>query len=292
MKKILTINLKLLDNDECFGFLKFTKSSLTLLPQKTTSPDLPEVQSMTRLLELKSPRIQTVADKFVAAFEVFDAAMKINRKSPATIKIEAAEKNRNKAWSGAYSYICSMTNHPDATIAQLAKTAKDLFNKYENPNRVSQSKGTGIFHNLLQDIEALSSKEQLNIDVWYNWMKTAQDEFEEIELERAAIKDSRKKGETKQARLGAENAYKELANVVNSVVVAEESDECDAFIGTMNAEIERLSAISKRRSTRKKNDENNKEQTPEPDKPVECEEETPVENPEEGKEPEDRPVVE
>lgn len=292
MKKILVINLKLLDNDECFGFLKFTKSRLTLLPKKSSSPDRPEVQAVLRELELKSARIQSVVDKFVAAFELFDSMMKLSRKSPVTVKITAAEKNRNKAWSGAYGYVCAMINHPNKTIAEIAKIAKELFVKHGNPNRFSQSKGTSIFHNLLQDIEALSSKEQLNIDEWYNWMNTAQEEFEEIELERATAKDSKKKGATKEARLNAEKSYKELSSVINSVVIAEESDEYDAFIGPLNAEIERLSSISKRRSTRRKNEEEDKEQNSNTDKPVEGEEETPTDNPEEGGEQEDRPTIE
>ena len=265
MKQILVFNLRELYQDESFGFLKLIQSAFTLLPQNASEPGLPEVQSVVRSLSLKSARLQKVVDQYNTAFDNFDAVLKTSQKNPVTEKINAADEERDQAWVGSSGYISAMLKHPDSELAAIAKSADDIFEKYGNPTKLSQTKETSVMHNLLNDLKALTSLSTIYFDPWYNWMQTAQAAFEAASLERAKAKGAVQKGLSKEARAAAEEAYRTLVQAVNSIVFVEETDEYDEFIKVVNAEIERQNAILKRRETVRKN--NKEEEEPSEEKP-------------------------
>ena len=173
MEELQAIRLGHLTQDGSFSFLNFTKKKLTLLPQDSSEPELPDVQSVLRTLSLKSPRLQKAVDKFVEAVEAFDAALRMARKKPLTEQLSAADEDRDKAWMGSNTYINAMLNHPDAEVAAVAKIAREIFDKYGNPTRLSRKEESSSLHNLLQDIEAMESRSTIDFDPWYNWMKTS-----------------------------------------------------------------------------------------------------------------------
>lgn len=302
MEELQAIRLGHLTQDGSFSFLNFTKKKLTLLPQDSSEPELPDVQSVLRTLALKSPRLQKAVDKFVEAVEVFDAALRMARKKPLTEKLASADEDRDKAWMGSNTYINAMLNHPDAEVAAVAKIAREIFDKYGNPTRLSRKEESSSLHNLLQDIEAMESRETIDFDPWYNWMKTAHEAYEALRTERADAKNREEKGLAQEARTTAEDAYREMAKVLNSVVVYEETDEYDKFINRINNEIDELSALIKQRETRRENQgtttpeptpsDDDKPSTEEPEEPSTEEPDTPTtEEPGSTEEPDDRPVV-
>ena len=302
MNQIVALNITRLPQETAFSFLNFTKESLQLLPQNSSEPDLPEVQSVLRALSLKSARLQKAVDKYIQAVDAFDAALKLARKNPLTEQLLAADADRDKAWSGSNTYINAMLNHPDPEVAAVAKIARDLFDKYGNPTQLARKEESGILHNLLQDIEAMESRSTIDFDPWYNWMKTTYEAFEALRSERADLKDRTKIGLAQETRTAAEDAYREMAKVLNSVVVYEETDEYDPFINAINNEIEETSALIKSRETRRGNEgsttpdekpsDDDKPSTDNPDNPSTEEPDTPAtEQPGNNEEPDDRPVV-
>ena len=302
MEELQAIRLGHLTQDGSFSFLNFTKKKLTLLPQDSSEPELPDVQSVLRTLALKSPRLQKAVDKFVEAVEAFDAALRMARKKPLTEQLASADEDRDKAWMGSNTYINAMLNHPDAEVAAVAKIAREIFDKYGNPTRLSRKEESSSLHNLLQDIEAMESRETIDFDPWYNWMKTAHEAYEALRTERADAKNREEKGLAQEARTTAEDAYREMAKVLNSVVVYEETDEYDKFINRINNEIDELSALIKQRETRRENQgtttpeptpsDDDKPTTEEPEEPSTEEPDTPAtEQPGNNEEPDDRPVV-
>lgn len=302
MEALQAISLGRLTQDGSFSFLNFTKKKLTLLPQDSSEPDLPDVQSVLRTLSLKSPRLQKAVDRFVEAVDAFDSALRMARKKPLTEKLSVADEDRGKAWVGSNTYINAMLNHPDQEVVAVAKIAREIFDKYGNPTRLSRKEESSILHNLLQDIEAMESMETIYFDPWYNWIKTAHETYEALRSERADLKDRTKIGMAQETRTAAEDAYREMAKVLNSVVVYEETDEYDAFINAINNEIEETSVLIKSRETRRGNEatatpdekpsDDDNPSTDNPEDPSTDEPDTPTtEEPGTTEEPDDRPVV-
>ena len=86
MKEISAFNIARLSHEEALEFFDHTQHNFQYLPQNSSEPDLPEVQSVLRALSLKSARLQKVVDKFNEAVAAFDAVVKLARKNPLPTK--------------------------------------------------------------------------------------------------------------------------------------------------------------------------------------------------------------
>ena len=253
MKQIESWGLNKLHNEECFGYLKFVKTSLVLLP--TTSGgggDLPEVQGLSaRSSEGASENLDEAMENFNEKFENFDVSLKESDVNPAVAEANELDAQRDKLWRTSRAYVKAMVEHPTATMAAAAGKVEDILDKYGDPTSLAQDEETGIIHNILADIEMLEEedKEQSGIMPWYEKLAELQAAFEAADHRRAEISGSRTKGFVKQARKEAEAAYRNLVKVVNAAVLFNGEAPYAKFIDKINAKTERQGAISDRRDT-------------------------------------------
>ena len=111
MKKILTLNIKQLRTEECFGYLKQVKAETANLPSE------------------EPPAAQTAATTtFDSGFNAFDDALKASSTNPATATATATDDARDASWRGANNYLTAMCAHPTAEVAANAAEAKSLLN--------------------------------------------------------------------------------------------------------------------------------------------------------------------
>ena len=233
MKKIVTLNVKQLRTEECFGNLPSEETPSIL----TTS-------------------VNTYTDKFNG----YDTALKASAVNPATVSVTATDAGRDDAWRGANAYVKAMCNHPTADVASAAAEAKSLFDKYGEPTSLAQTEESGVLHNLLQDLEAFDASKRtlLNLDVWIADLKAKEEAFLAAAAERTEADAARQVGIVKETRTAAEAAYRSLVDTVNALAMININGDAAyaTFIDHVNAMIERQKAISKARSTRaKKEDE-------------------------------------
>ena len=227
MKKIVTLNVKQLRTEECFGYLKLVLAETENLPSEETPSIL-------------TTSVNTYTDKFNG----YDTALKASAVNPATVSVTATDAGRDDAWRGANAYVKAMCNHPTADVASAAAEAKSLFDKYGDPTSLAQTEESGVLHNLLQDLEAFDSS------------KTKEEAFLAAAAERTEADAARQVGIVKETRTAAEAAYRSLVDTVNALAMINGDAAYATFIDHVNAMIERQKAISKARSTRaKKEDE-------------------------------------
>ena len=239
MKKIVTLNVKQLRTEECFGYLKLVLAETENLP----SEEPPSILTTS---------VNTYTDKFNG----YDTALKASAVNPATVSVTATE--RDDAWRGTNAYVKAMCNHPTADVASAAAEAKSLFDKYGDPTSLAQTEESGVLHNLLQDLEAFDASKRtlLNLDVWIADLKTKEEAFLAAAAERTEADAARQVGIVKETRTAAEAAYRSLVDTVNALAMINGDTDYATFIDHVNAMIERQKAISKARSTRaKKEDE-------------------------------------
>ena len=238
MKKIVTLNVKQLRTEECFGYLKLVLAETENLPEEET------------------PSVLTASENaFGTKFGNFDTALKASAVNPATVSVTATDAGRDDAWRGTNAYVKAMCNHPTAEVANAAAEVKSLFDKYGDPTSLAES---GVLHNLLQDLEAFDSAKRtsLNLDVWITDLKTKEEAFLAAAAERTEADAARQVGIVKETRTAAEAAYRSLVDTVNALAMINGDAAYATFIDHVNAMIERQKAISKARSTRaKKEDE-------------------------------------
>ena len=309
MTKIKKLALTRLHVEEDFGFQQLVVLETPRLNLGTDDDggdeDLPEVQSA-----LDSPfaeALKTKVEAFKTAHEKFDAALKDDTKLPSSAAVTQADEARDFAWRGLSNYVKVLLMHPTAEVVALATSTKDILDKYGNPIDLSQTEESGVIHNALQELEAISeeNQEKMNIELWIGRLRTENDKFVELVKQKAAEEAALNVGIIKQSRKEADNAYRSLVNMINMLVEVEGDENYKDFIAVVNKHIEKQQKTLKNRESRGDDDSDDTDETPEeptdtpdnpsetPDEPTDTPDETP-ENPDEqpgGQEDDDRPVV-
>lgn len=309
MTKIKKFGLARLHVEEDFGFQQLVVLETPRLNLGTDDDggdeDLPVVQSA-----LDSPfaeALKTKVEAFKTAHEKFDAALKDDTKLPSSAAVTQADEARDYAWRGLSNYVKVLLMHPTAEVVALATSTKDILDKYGNPIDLSQTEESGVIHNALQELEAISeeNQEKMNIELWIGRLRTENDKFVELVKQKAAEEAALNVGIIKQSRKEADNAYRSLVNMINMLVEVEGDENYKDFIAVVNKHIEKQQKTLKNRESRGDDDSDDTDETPDeptdtpdnpsetPDQPTDTPDETP-ENPDEqpgGQEDDDRPVV-
>ncbi len=309
MTKIKKLALTRLHVEEDFGFQQLVVLETPRLNLGTDDDgggeDLPVVQSA-----LDSPfaeALKTKVEAFKTAHEKFDAALKDDTKLPSSAAVTQADEARDFAWRGLSNYVKVLLMHPTAEVVALATSTKDILDKYGNPIDLSQTEESGVIHNALQELEAISeeNQEKMNIELWIGRLRTENDKFVQLVKQKAAEEAALNVGIIKQSRKEADNAYRSLVNMINMLVEVEGDENYKDFIAVVNKHIEKQQKTLKNRESRGDDDSDDTDETPEeptdtpdnpsetPDQPTDTPDETP-ENPDEqpgGQEDDDRPVV-
>ena len=309
MTKIKKLALTRLHVEEDFGFQQLVVLETPRLNLGTdddgSGEDLPVVQSA-----LDSPfaeALKTKVEAFKTAHEKFDAALKDDTKLPSSAAVTQADEARDFAWRGLSNYVKVLLMHPTAEVVALATSTKDILDKYGNPIDLSQTEESGVIHNALQELEAISeeNQEKMNIELWIGRLRTENDKFVQLVKQKAAEEAALNVGIIKQSRKEADNAYRSLVNMINMLVEVEGDENYKDFIAVVNKHIEKQQKTLKNRESRGDDDSDDTDETPEeptdtpdnpsetPEEPTDTPDETP-ENPDEqpgGQEDDDRPVV-
>ena len=250
MKKIKTISLTSLRVEEIFGYLKLVLAETANLPGQSgeeIEPGLPEVQSA----KTANPVLTSAVTTFTDAFNNFDTALKASAVNPATASATDADTARDQSWRAANAYVKAMCSHPTADVAATALEAKSLFDKYGDPTSLAQTEESGILHNLLQDLNALSEEKRtaLSLDIWIADLQSKEDAFLAAAAQRTEADAARQVGIVKETRTAAEAAYRSLVDTVNALAIIEGDGDYATFIDHTNAMIDRQKAILKARAT-------------------------------------------
>ena len=205
---------------------------------------------------------------FTDAFNNFDAALKASAVNPATASATDADTARDQSWRAANAYVKAMCSHPTAEVAANALETKALFDKYGDPTSLAQTEESGVLHNLLQDLNALSEDKRtaLNLDIWIADLQAKEEAFLAAAAQRTEADAARQVGIVKETRTAAEAAYRSLVDTVNALAIIEGDGDYATFIDHVNAMIDRQKAILKARATNgaKKEEEGEEEE----DRPV------------------------
>lgn len=195
------------------------------------------------------------------AVDGLDSALKVSNTVPSAKWVTEADAARDFAWSGLYYYVKAMTAHPDESIAEAAKRALEILEKYGNPTAKPQLEESGILYNLLQELNEAKEAGDFNgldIEPWMERLENAEYSFLTATDEKVQEEAAREVGLSKQARQAADDAYRKLVDIVNMLAAMHGDEKFATFIGNVNALVEQQRTKLKTRATNsaKKDDEN------------------------------------
>ena len=240
MKTIKSFNLSPLHVEEDFGFLKqFHDEAVTLRGGSGGDSESPD-----EIADDVNPVLDNQISAFETKLDAFDEALKSSSSLPSTALATDADVERDSAWRGANAYVKAMTDHPDPASATTATEVKRLFDTYGDPTSLAQTEESGVLHNLIQDLKALSAEKTqlLSLTPWIT----------NLENKEKAFKDEKSKiivGIVKQSRSEADAAYKQQVSTVNALCLLEGEEKYTTFIDHVNVMIDERKTILRTRST-------------------------------------------
>lgn len=199
--------------------------------------------------EIQKPEVQDIIQKHGEAFEAFKAAInKTGGESAATLA-KKADEDRDNGWVGAHAYLRCMANYcPDHQMKSAAAVLLNIFTKYGNPTDLSYTAETSVLDNLIQDIEtkgeAIASAQ---FDLWLNHLKSMHLNYVSLAKEKNAQSAQKVVGAVKAARIQCENAYGQMAALVNAFILISNGDELNDFARQVNGLLQ-LRRIADKRS--------------------------------------------
>lgn len=254
MKKINAFDLTRLRIEEDFAFHQRIQQYAEDLP--TTGALIAE-----GLPETSVTYLTTGVNTHKTAVEGLDSALKVSATVPSAKWVTEADATRDFAWTGLYYYVKAMTAHPDASVAAAAERALAILEKYGNPTAKPQLEESGILHNLLQELNAAKEAGDftgLDIDPWMTRLETAESSFLTATDSKVEEEGARQVGISKQNRLVADDAYRDLVNIVNMLASMHGDEKFATFISNVNALVEQQRVKLKTRATNSaKKDEGN-----------------------------------
>lgn len=252
MKKVKSFSLTNLRTEENFGFQMDVKELTESLPTTgdLDAEGLPEA-SVTILTE--------AVNGHAAAVTALDDALKDSASVPSSTLAAAAEQERDDAWWGLNGYVKAMMFYPGEAVAEAARMAKALIDKYGDPRYKPQTEESGILHNLIQDFEAGMEENfsNLQVEVWVTDLKNKNQRFLDYSRMRNEEESARQVGVVKEKILLVNEAYRKLIDTVNAMVLLNGEAKFASFIDQVNNLIDRQKTVLKARATNnaKKNDE-------------------------------------
>lgn len=204
--------------------------------------------------------LTTGVDTHKTAVNGLDSALKASNTVPSAKRVTEADAARDFAWTGLYNYVKAMTAHPDESIAEAAKRALEILEKYGNPTAKPQLEESGILYNLLQELNEAKEAGDFNgldIEPWMERLENAEYSFLTATDEKVQEEAAREVGLSKQARQAADDAYRKLVDIVNMLAAMHGDEKFATFIGNVNALVEQQRTKLKTRATNsaKKEDE-------------------------------------
>ena len=253
MKQIVSFNIARLRVEEDFGFLKLIATETDNLP-KNGEEDRPGELSMTASVPTT---LTTSVTTFKNAVDAFDNALKDSASTPSTALAAEADSARDNAWRGANNYLKAMTAHPANDVRQTAIEAKTLFDKYGDPTTLPQTEESGVLHNLLQDLKAIDGSKltAITFDTWLANLESCETAFLAAVSQRTEEEAARQVGIVKETRQAADNAYRSLVELVNSLTKVNDEAPYATFIDHVNAIIDRQKTVLKTRQTKSRKEE-------------------------------------
>lgn len=229
-------------------------ANLPLTATDDTAADVPDVMADTGTTGEAAVLDTAVAD-FKTAYAAFDDALKQATTTETSAELIAADEERDDAWTAAYLFTKSLIKHPTEETAKIARRIYATFGKYGNPTQLSRTEESGVLHNLLQDLNMLTTEERTatGFTPWLIRLEDAEDSYLDLLKARTAEKANMITGIVKTTRQAADKAYRTLADTVNALITVNGITPYETFTDNMNVHIARLKTVLKARQTKAAN---------------------------------------
>jgi hypothetical protein len=193
------------------------------------------------LLAMANPLIAKKLAKFLTelkeAIDQVDAALAIQRRSPFTEEIKILNDRRHSLLTALKGAVRGFSKL-DATIGG-AKALTQLFKDYGIKRNMQISQATGLFSNLITDLEGpfAGAIKAMNLQSLVANLKEANNSLQQVSEERLDEANANGIARLAEARKRADEAYHRFIEAVESFMLIEGEEQYITFVDRLNTEI-------------------------------------------------------
>lgn len=181
--------------------------------------------------------------KFITPYETNingeDDALKVSQKSLTTDDIVSADNLRDSLYRSYRKAVKGMTGFPVATIAEAAKVLAQHIKDYGIDPKMQLDKETGLLTNFCADLKGKYAEQAatLGLTEVVTQLSDANQQVNTLIEQRDNEYAARTVGAMKTARAATDEAYRQLIQVVNALVLIDGEENYANFIDLQNAVI-------------------------------------------------------
>lgn len=184
---------------------------------------------------------QNALTALTAALTEEDRCLQLSRKSLTTDDIKAADTERDRLYSGLRAAVKGFLRMPAEEMAQAARKLNQAIKDYGISPQMQLERETGLITNLVADCEQKYSGEVtlLGLTPYVTALKAANQRVEQLLQSRNDEYAAQTAGAMRLARNRSDEAYRQLARVVNAMATLGQADALKPFIDSLNTLIKR-----------------------------------------------------
>ena len=229
-----------------------------------------QIREKIRTNEALRTALSTVWTAFSQAYAAFDDAYAQQRKWAQTEDLKNLDDLRDDALRAYLNALKAMLASPNAEKAQRAKYLQNIRDKYAlNPGDEYMKETTAI----AQFVQEMDTNYQCEVALnttglkeWFDDLKAKNAAFLQKMNERTEAQAWQQKGIVRETRLQAEDAYRDLVQLIKAMAIMEmpESFDWDYTINGLNSEIDHYKNILARKGSSSSGGEDEGGDEPEP----------------------------
>lgn len=196
---------------------------------------------------------QPIVTAFKAALNVFDVALKESERSLYTEQIELAEAATDKSWRGVHHSLMGSSKFLDDELSMLGKRALLIVDKFGDITHMGQNAKYGSLKNIIDDFNTkFTAEEQAKIllDKWVIQIQSCYDNFSAAHAARTSESASHVVGVVRDTRAAADQAYRDLVDVINVRIITNGEADYKNFVDQLNVLVDDVHAVLAARKTR------------------------------------------
>lgn len=184
-------------------------------------------------------KIKPQFDGYLPLYNREDEALKKVVKSALTAKIHDADAARDDTFIGLLDVCRGMCRHFTPATKDAALRIQVVLETYGDVAHKPLNEETSAIYNLVQELNGKHAADlaATGIDQWVAELKARNEAFENLVKERFDETAAKTDVVLKDARKAADEAYKQLCDIINVRVVLDGVTDYEAFIRTLNAVI-------------------------------------------------------
>lgn len=229
MKKIKSFSLASFTHHALAGFCSEVESLvLASLPAENA-----------KLCEDYSARLAEFKSLLAVSVETFNDA------------IEAADKAADRAWSAINTLLQLNVNHYDDAVTEAAKTVLDVFDNVPNPTHLPYAEEYSKLEALLTQLSAIpvATLKLAMVDGWIAELRKRVEAFNELRQTKTQVRSEIETGANKAARVALIEAYRDLIDKLNAMLLLNGSAEFETIAQHLNELIDASRAAMKAKKT-------------------------------------------